>query len=207
MRPHGLEGNALFVLADDCQSDAPAGEGGETVLKLDEGLALGIMASEAQPLPSDVAHHAAPERLVEVENDELARTTQRATKRSFEIVRGLGEYVARERHLAQVPALGVHRTSARGGHPPLRIEHEDVGVLREPLGQPKVHAQERIGHSIRPELEHPVPSRKGRLAEGGHEPDTGEIGLIADEAGEGIDLGEDGVDRFSMAQEEAPKGR
>ena len=45
----------------------------QRALKVDEGLADRVVAAEAQLLPADVADDAAPERVVEVDDDELAR--------------------------------------------------------------------------------------------------------------------------------------
>ena len=68
-----LERHRLVVLADDGQQDAAPHQRLQRPLELDERLTVAVVAAEAQRLPADVADDAAPEGVVEVDDDQLAR--------------------------------------------------------------------------------------------------------------------------------------
>ena len=72
MAVDGFERHRLVVLADDRRGDAAPGELLHRALEVDEGLAEHVVPAEAQVFPADVADDAAPHRVVEVEDKELA---------------------------------------------------------------------------------------------------------------------------------------
>src|SRR5260221_496059 len=121
VRLHRVERDGLFVLADDGERDAALREREDGALEIDERFADGIVAAEPQVLPALIADDAAPERVVEIEDEELARVTANAAQGRAEIARGGVEDRTRKADLAHVPKARVVRLFR--GHPSGRVEH------------------------------------------------------------------------------------
>src|SRR5205085_9183258 len=89
----GFERGRLLVLADDAEDDAAPREVLHRALEVDERLAQPVVPAKAQVLPSHVADDATPQRVVEVEYQELSRAAGETDHRGLDVARGLGEHV------------------------------------------------------------------------------------------------------------------
>src|SRR5205814_8048495 len=107
---------ALLVLADEGQDDAAPDEGLGHPLQIDVSLALGVVTAEAQILPADVADDSAPQGVVEIEDQQLARLPGQPAQRRLEVAGGLGEHLLVKGDLSEIPGLGGE--AAAGGVDP-----------------------------------------------------------------------------------------
>src|SRR5690242_7645683 len=105
MAADGLERNGLGVLADQCQDHAATLELLDRVLKVYERFAHAVVSAQSQPFEADVADDPAPQRVIEIQNEELASAAGQTGERGPYVLFSLGEDIDAERDLAEVPAL------------------------------------------------------------------------------------------------------
>src|ERR1700739_3440339 len=92
-----FQGDGLLVLADDGQRNAAIGQPLEGFLKLDIRLSDGIVATQVQLFPANIANNAAPQHIVEVENDDFLAATGNRVQYGDYILRRFAENRAMER--------------------------------------------------------------------------------------------------------------
>ena len=143
MAAERLERGRLLVLADEGEDDSAPRQPLNGALEVDERLAEPVVPAEAKVLPADVADDPAPQRIVEVEHEELPRPPGDCVEGPLNVARGLGEDVDVERDLAEVPGLRRRAALAGVGEPPAGVEDVHIRSRREPLHQPAVHDVER----------------------------------------------------------------
>ena len=147
MPPDGFERDGLLVLADDAEHEAAARESLERALEIREGLPHAVVTAELQVLPAHVADDAAPQRVIEVHDDELARRALQAANGGLHVLHGLLKDGVGERDFPLIPELRAERARARAHGPALRVEQEDVRRRRDRLRESEVHLQQRVGQA------------------------------------------------------------
>src|SRR5437762_10738163 len=85
MLEHRLERDRLFVLAHDAEDDAPALQVLDRSLKVHERLAEAVVPTEPESIPPDVSHDPAPQRIVEIENEQLAWASGKRSDRGTDV--------------------------------------------------------------------------------------------------------------------------
>src|SRR5262249_16310071 len=125
-----FQSGAFLVLADDGQNDAFPREALQFFLKLEVRFPNGIMSSELNSLPPEVADSSAPQGVIEIENDHLPSVATDSSPRRDEVSGCLVEDALRIGGFRQVPQLVAERARPALLQPPLRVEqyHGRTGI-------------------------------------------------------------------------------
>src|SRR5207249_3900447 len=115
------------VLARDRQDNSAAPQRQQLPLKVHQRFAGGIVATQGDPVPSLVAHDTAPQRVVEVQDDNLTIAAANPPKSRLHVAGGRLEDVVPERRLGQVPPPRAEGLGTGSLYPFRGIERNDRG--------------------------------------------------------------------------------
>ena len=107
-----LAGDVLLVLADEAEQEAAPGQRPEGALQRHVRFADRVVAAEAEVLPPDIADDAPPQRVVQIDEEDLAPAPQDRPQRRLDLGGGGAEQRRREGDLPQVPRLRIERIGA-----------------------------------------------------------------------------------------------
>ena len=119
-------------------------------LELDEGPTLVVVAAQPESVAADVADDAAPQRVVEVEQNELAAASVLRPERGPDVSGRLGEDGRREGDLAGEPHPRGERVLAREHVPAGRIDDEGVRNRFEGVRDNQVDRRQCRTEALRP---------------------------------------------------------
>jgi hypothetical protein len=198
-----LQRHRLVVLADDADLHTAVAERLQRRLKGDIRLADMIVPAEPDPFPAGLADHAAPERVVEIDHDELASGAQRTRHRGFEVGHRLLKDAIAVRHFSGEPHLRGHRARPCSLKPRGGIENEDGFVGGETVGKRQIHVRQKIPDAKpRPPVEHAVSPIVGRQCPCHHEDETGTRRILDECGSESLHLLHDPVE-FDLLQRQS----
>src|SRR5258708_33294922 len=98
------------------------------------------MSAETKVLPANIADDAAPQSIVQIENDELSCAARYSPEGRHAVAGCFLEYFDRKGPLGQIPHARVVRTFSRFSDPSRRAGPMDPVGMLDALGKPQHHA-------------------------------------------------------------------